>query len=386
MRFSILLLMSGILLLSACGADEDNGFSFNRDVPPEAKTNGTISSVLELSPNLRTRYELVAGQGRACMYGALQNSNVLSCWGRSIHPNDREQVGGFVKGNDNMLSIGEDHVCTTLVDSARRVHCDGSNEFGENTDPDAIKRNNEIIEKHWLKNPSLVASGNRHNCALDEYGVYCWGSNSKGQTNVPSLTNPKWVAAGGDTSCAIDDDGKPECWGDNSAGQTDIPDNVTFVTGLAVGSDFVCASNVGSIECWGNTEDWDVQPTSVTEVVHLSAGGDHVCILDRTQDSPEIIVAECFGNDDSTASLLSVPEGIQSNIRSISAGYGFTCASNNYSGYEWYDDNKDSIYELEPQLGVLCWGNNEENQASAPRQLCLGYHDEAIPLEARTCP
>ena len=216
--------------------------------------------------------------------------------------------------------------------------------------------------------------------------MYCWGSNSKGQTNVPSLTNPKWVAAGGDTSCAIDDDGKPECWGDNSAGQTDIPDNVTFVTGLAVGSDFVCASNVGSIVCWGNTEDWDVQPTSVTEVVHLSAGGDHVCILDRTQDSPEIIVAECFGNEDSTASLLSVPEGIQSNIRSISAGYGFTCASNNYSGYEWYDDNKDSIYELEPQLGVLCWGNNEENQASAPRQLCLGYHDEAIPLEARTCP
>lgn len=403
MRFSILILISGILLLSACGEESgDPTFSFSRTVTPDARSSDGwgIDSVLALEPSLVERYDLVVGDGRACAYGArsgFAGVNYLSCWGRRIHPNDREQVSGNVDGGSKMLSIGEDHVCTTLTNfGGRRVHCDGSNSHGQNTDPGPL-REDEVKTGHWLTNPNVVASGNQHNCALDLYGVYCWGNNNKGQTDVPVMQDVQWVAAGGDTSCAIDGNDELFCWGDNTQGQTEIPDFISSVSKVAVGADFVCAANGGQIDCWGNTEDWSEQPGGYTNVAHISAGQNHVCVLDNTGVVAQPLHASCFGKE-SSGNLLAVPDEINSNIRTIAAGNGFTCASNMYSGYAWSPDEDalgndivdemtgEPVYSQEDHKGILCWGKNDEGQASAPKQLCLGYNNQAIDYDERTCP
>lgn len=406
MRFSILILISGILLLPACGEESgDPTFSFSRTVTPDARSSDGwgIDSVLALEPSLVERYDLVVGDGRACAYGArsgFAGVNYLSCWGRRIHPNDREQVSGNVDGGTKMLSIGEDHVCTTLTNfGGRRVHCDGSNSHGQNTDPGPL-REDEVKRGHWLTNPNVVASGNQHNCALDLYGVYCWGNNNKGQTDVPVMRDVKWVAAGGDTSCAIDGNDELICWGDSQYGQVDVPSNVVSVSRVAVGHDFVCAANAAQVECWGNTGGWDLADDYYTfsRIVHISAGASHVCVLDETQASPQILDAKCFGKDNEAGDLLAVPPAINTRVRTVSAGAEFTCASNMYSGYAWSPDKDDDrniivddvtgepLYSVQDHKGILCWGKNDEGQASAPKQLCLGFNGEAKDYDERTCP
>ena len=395
MRLTLLLLMGGILLLSACGEeDSDPTFSFKRTLAPEGKSLGDSDSVLAFEADLAIRYELVAGDGRACAYGQLSantGGNFLNCWGRRINPKYKTLAGHRIGGTNKMLSIGEDHICTTGLLTSQRVQCDGSNSHGQNTDPTPINLA-DSKSGHWLTDPYVVASGARHNCSLDAFGVYCWGGNSQGQTDVPVLSLPKWVSAGGDTSCAIDDNNGIDelvCWGSNEHGQTDIPDSLTAISKVAVGDGYVCVSNVGQVECWGDTADWDVPATSYTNVVHISAGKDHVCILDETQAVPQVLSAQCFGNNNSAGDLLTVPEPplsvLNTKIRTISAGNGLSCASYDYDGYA-YSPEKDGSYTEEVHKGILCWGKNDEDQINGPKQLCLGYHSKAIDYDDRTCP
>lgn len=406
MRFSILILISGILLLSACGEESgDPTFSFSRAVTPDARSNDewNADTLFAYEPDFAVHLELAAGDGRACAFGkrnGFQSEGYISCWGRRMDGSTKYPVGHSTKITSdtfkNVLSIGEDHVCATLTTADRRVHCGGSNSNGQNTDPEPILKN-EAKAGHWLTDPNLVVSGDAHNCALDFYGTYCWGDNGKGQTDVPVMQDVQWVAAGGDTSCAIDGNDGLFCWGDNTEGQTEIPDFISSVSKVAVGADFVCAANGGQIDCWGNTEDWSEQPGVYTNVAHISAGQHHVCVLDDTGAVAQPLHASCFGKE-SSANLLDVPDDINSNIRTIAAGNGFTCASNMYSGYAWSPDEDalgndivddmtgEPVYSQEDHKGILCWGKNDEGQASAPKQLCLGYNNQAIDYDERTCP
>ena len=58
-----------------------------------------------------------------------------------------------------------------------------------------------------------VAAGTDHICYLESGAVTCAGSNSAGQTTVPTLTDPQSVFAGADWSCAGFEDGTYTCWG-----------------------------------------------------------------------------------------------------------------------------------------------------------------------------
>ena len=37
---------------------------------------------------------------------------------------------------------------------------------------------------------SQISSGLDHSCVIHDSGLFCWGRNQHGQTNVPSLINP----------------------------------------------------------------------------------------------------------------------------------------------------------------------------------------------------
>ena len=53
---------------------------------------------------------------------------------------------------------------------------------------------------------------------IDDTGVVCWGLNDRGQTDVPTLSNPTQVYLGVYTPVRLDDTGVV-CWGDNDSGQ-----------------------------------------------------------------------------------------------------------------------------------------------------------------------
>lgn len=365
-----------VLCLSACES-EDGGISFTRDTSNlEINVNGGKEN--QLPDYLAEQYSLVAGDNRACAYGVLNafSTSYFKCWGDRIIG---DYVSENVTGQYKMLSIGDDHVCTTLSDfGGRRVGCAGNNTYGQTIDPE-VALSAETRQGHWLQSPYVLASGDQHNCAVDAYGVYCWGDNSLGQTNVPALTAPKWVAAGGNTSCAIDGDDSVVCWGDLTAGQADVPESLGLVSHVAVGSDFVCAISAGQVTCWGNTQNWI--STDVLSAVYISAGARHACVLNQEQartNEQSGLRAYCFGDQGNQTGLLDVPSGVQNNIRSVAAGNGFTCTMSVYDGNEFVGNTTHN--------GFHCWGRNDKGQAVSPKVMCLNYHKTAVNPDERFCP
>lgn len=63
-----------------------------------------------------------------------------------------------------------------------------------------------------LSNITALAMSSSTTCAIHEEKVSCWGSNSKGQLNVPELANPRAISMGYTHACALDDTGVV-CWG-----------------------------------------------------------------------------------------------------------------------------------------------------------------------------
>ena len=371
--------IAAMLCLMACGSDDED-ISFNRDTSNlEKNMNGGKEA--QPASYLTEQYSLVAGDDRACAYGVLNafSTSYLKCWGQRIIGN---YVSENVTGSFKMLSIGDDHVCTTLSDfGGRRVGCAGDNSFGQTIDPDVATT---VAERkgHWLQLPYVVASGDNHNCAVDGFGVYCWGDNSQAQTDVPPLNHPKWVAAGGNTSCAIDGNDDLHCWGDLSAGQGNIPNALGAVSHVDVGRDFVCAISDGQVNCWGNvnTDNW-MAPDTYSQAVFISAGTRHACVLDQVQprtDEQSGLRAHCFGDKENQAQLLNVPAQVQDNIRSIAAGNGFSCAMSVYEGFEFLENTT--------HRGFHCWGKNDQGQALSPKVMCLNYHASSENVDDRFCP
>ena len=68
-------------------------------------------------------------------------------------------------------------------------------------------------------NPVAIALGTSHSCVIDTPDdglgpsqVKCWGDNSLGQLDVPTLNSPSAIIAAQNYSCAMTNDGI-KCWG-----------------------------------------------------------------------------------------------------------------------------------------------------------------------------
>jgi alpha-tubulin suppressor-like RCC1 family protein len=181
---------------------------------------------------------------------------------------------------------------------------------------------------------SAVAAGTGHICALTTAHARCWGFNNAGQlgdgtlvdrSTPPAtdvLTGVQAIAAGGTTTCALTTGGGVRCWGDNSVGQlgdnemessrtTPPPTDVlTGVRVIAEGDQHTCAvTTAGGVRCWG-----------------FNAFGQ-------------------LGDGVGLDAILSVPPAtdLLTEVRSIAAGVGHTCA-------------------LTMAGGVRCWGDNSFGQ------------------------
>ena len=231
-----------------------------------------------------------------------------------------------------------------------------------------------------------ISGGASHTCAVTvAHGVKCWGRNAVGQlgdgtkvdryTPVDVVGLPAGVvsvSAGGAHTCAVTATGGVKCWGQNEAGQlgdgTTTPAltpvvvaNLSSVAAISAGANHTCAlTNSGAALCWGAGQGgvlgdggWvnKAYPVNVvglaTDVTSLSAGNGHTCAVTSSGG------AKCWGYNaqgqlgDGTKTGRFVPvnvTGLTAGVTSIATGENFTCATTTNGGAKCWGQN--NYYQL----------------------------------------
>mgnify|MGYP006277195019 CR=1 FL=1 len=298
------------------------------------------------------------------------------------------------------LAAGANHTCELFDDGT--VSCWGSNTFnqiGPNF-ADGTTYSSVPVAVN-LTNVTKISAGREHTCALTSAGdVYCWGSNSNGQTgngdsNLTQVDTPQKVvnvanaidlAAGSMHTCVVLADGTAKCWGAGAyarlgyeANPTQNADRYvanpvllsdgTTLSGLAsitAGTAQTCALKTdGTVYCWGNnnvgqlgrggaiaggnTSNTPAQVVSLTNVRQISSGHQHVCAVTTAN------AIYCWGagaksqlglastSNVSTPTAVKRGAGTLTGVAEVAAGWESTCAITlDGVGY--------------------CWGNNANGQ------------------------
>ncbi|GAB5390307.1 MAG: hypothetical protein Alpg2KO_32750 [Alphaproteobacteria bacterium] len=142
----------------------------------------------------------------------------------------------------SLVSIAGEGAVSCGIDGFGKVHCWGSNAFGQLDVPEGLTARD-------------LAVGPHHACAvsLKDQSLSCWGCQGtyrgqdvdKGQCRPPADLTAQRVEAGRTASCALNDDGKLTCWGCD--GELDGPCkpprllSPLKVTDFAMGGDRVAA-------------------------------------------------------------------------------------------------------------------------------------------------
>ncbi len=104
-------------------------------------------------------------------------------------------------------------------------------------------------QKNWK---TMACS--RHAAVITEDGhVVCWGSNTRGQCDVPAdLENVVSVACGFEYTVALTAYGRVVCCGQNTSGQCDVPADLENVVSIECGCSHTAALTAdGCVVCWG---------------------------------------------------------------------------------------------------------------------------------------
>ncbi|MGI6394756.1 MAG: RCC1 domain-containing protein [bacterium] len=229
----------------------------------------------------------------------------------------------------NSLKAGASHNCVTTDDY--RAYCWGSNGDGRlgigtldsKYYPVSVLMEGELRGKKITD----IAPGAGHTCAIDIDGkAYCWGRNTLGalgnETSFQLVYEPVAVemtgalkdrkiieiSSGSGHTCAIADDDGVYCWGSNDRGQ------------LGDGN----GGHEGSLTTLGDHSFFPVKAVVPKEkFIKVSAGTSHTCIL---SDKGKIY---CFGNNengqlgDGTTEMRLTPVALNSDkvFKSVSAGF-----------------------------------------------------------------
>ncbi|MDD9946232.1 MAG: hypothetical protein OXU20_34630 [Myxococcales bacterium] len=238
-----------------------------------------------------------------------------------------------------------------------------------------------------------LASHFSHTCYLDDGHLLCFGRNSAGQlglgnhqhksapTQVGEATDWLRVTVGEESTCGLRAPGRLYCWGHNAYGQLGHDDTDDRTRPARVGqhedwSDVACGGwsccgvrAGGSLYCWGaNLEGkpgQDDAPGSpdvlapaavagVREVVHVSNGQGHVCVIDTDGD------LYCWGrNSEGQTGTGPTEEQPRTPVRvqpsappatgwaSVSAGQHHSCA-------------------VTDEGALYCWGDNHDGETGIP--------------------
>lgn len=229
------LVVLGWFAVLACGA--------------EAQSNGEDRRVVQV----------VAGAQHTC---ALYHDGGVSCWGLDGAGGDVVPPSTVPQLKARALAAGDDTTCA-IVD-AGQVTC-----FGKHAVSKIMLADGSAISA-----VSRLAVGAGFGCAANPEGVYCWGSNARGELARPlelerstravlAMPGPATLLSAGMTVLARGAADRLCAWGDNSsqviAASSDIGvytqpicDQVPDVVALAAGSVHACMLDTsGAVRCWG---------------------------------------------------------------------------------------------------------------------------------------
>ena len=223
--------------------------------------------------------------------------------------------------------------------------------------------------------PSLMATGDKHTCAVVRGGMKCWGSSDAGQLGHGSLTRQEVpvdvkglepgknkgvsaVSAGSSHACAVVKGGV-KCWGSKGDGRLGYGSSDSHsqstpldVKGLEPGTDKgVTAVSAASRDTVGGRE---------------RASGSHTCAVVRGG-------LKCWGNGqhgrlgDGSTTQRNIPvdvkglePGTDKGVTALSTGSEHTCAV--------------------VQGGLKCWGNGQYGRLGDGLR---GVHEQLIPLDVK---
>jgi alpha-tubulin suppressor-like RCC1 family protein len=264
-----------------------------------------------------------AGGDQTC---ALLRVGRVFCWGGNFdwlsQINMEPTLVLGTPGKVVAIAVGSEHACAVLQQG--RVMCWGANDHGQLGigSSDVQYSNYPVYVQGLPESVRAISTLNEHTCVITSSGaVYCWGLNGAGQLGDGTL-NTRYqavpvlglhqdviaIAAGGHHTCAILQSGTVYCWGSNSFGQSGgsaglgiltpiLPGPVEGLSGtprmITAGSFHTCVlSSPQDVFCWGEgkygklgdgkSNDSHI-PLAVTglsaDVLYLQAGENHTCAL-----------------------------------------------------------------------------------------------------------
>jgi alpha-tubulin suppressor-like RCC1 family protein len=269
-------------------------------------------------------------------------------------------------GTPAHIAAGQSNTCA--VTTTGQVRCWGANgtgQLGIGVDNATTLASNRPLTVHRIpRGASAVAVGSGHTCGIVDGSLACWGSNGAGQLGIASTAEerlpvlvttedkPSVIAAGENATCAVLGSGA-WCWGSNNTYQLayEDPEKPTTtpraiaalasgVSAVAIARHHACAIKSGAVLCWGLNDATDLgsqvtttptpTATGVTSgATALALGIEHTCAIVNGG-------AQCWGSNFlgalgtdqvQTATPTPVtPTGLDTGVRSICAGFEFTCA------------------------------------------------------------
>lgn len=334
---------------------------------------------------------------------ALANGGV-KCWGRNqagqlgngtkIDSSLPVQVSGLTSGV-TAITTGIDFSCAIQNGALK---CWGVSDQGQNgSGPNPNGSSIPVQVSNLGSGVTAVSAGGYHVCAIQNGGLFCWGSGSYGNLGIGSYTGYNTpqpvighnvgvtaVSAGYYHTCAIKN-GALKCWGGGSNGELGngqtqdslVPVAVSgfsaLTSAVATGASQTCAIKNGTPFCWGafngvNSHPSPVQFTALgSNVSEISPSAYHSCAIQNS-------TAKCWGNgafgqlgNGSVTTSLTVPvqvAGLSSGVSSISAGYSHSCA----------------IHTVNSVPLVKCWGDNSYGQSGQTRNFVVSSPTQVLPL------
>lgn len=343
-------------------------------------------------------YNSFAGGGAGALHACWikESDKTLWCWG----DNSKGQLGQGnttnllvptqVKNIDNVtqVSTGGYHTCARKTDNT--LWCWGDNQYGQlglgntvistcgNTPcakgPRQVREQDPTTETGdttYLTGSSFVSAGDNHTCARKTGGgVWCWGSNSRGQLGIgrdssgnqfgnqklpkqlAAISNALGVYAGGYHTCATintnttannpPSDTTVSCWGDNSKGQLGIGSDTTATCGTGI--------NMGPCALFPRAVQGATTDSKLDNIRSINAGLAYTCAVKNGG------ALWCWGSNrygqlgtgNTTDSKIPIRVKASSSafiddVLQVSSGRNHTCARKN-SG------------------SLLCWGYNASGQ------------------------
>ncbi len=182
-----------------------------------------------------------------CVFGTelATSRDAMTCygWNSDIRNTPADLV------NVSQISVEYDNACALSDDGlgGRRMTCWGS---GYRGDPVPSR----------LSSPTKVLVGSRHGCAIDRFGLICWGDLDALDLRIPEgLDAPGKVidfALSSNRTCAVLESGEVQCWGRLYSDDQDPPPISSATAIVGSGASLFCALSQttgasSQLHCWG---------------------------------------------------------------------------------------------------------------------------------------